>query len=69
MGKKIAKAKKETKPAVLAVESDVEESETVLQKKENAKKLTHSLKLATTAALAQIDVKQAAKAVQALQNF
>jgi hypothetical protein len=30
MGKKIAQAKKETKPAVVAVESDVEESETVL---------------------------------------
>ena len=30
MGKKIAQAKKETKPAVVAIESDVEESETVL---------------------------------------
>ena len=41
----------------------------MLQKKENAKKHALSLKIATASVLAQIDVKQAAKAIQALQNF
>jgi len=57
MGKKVAKEKKESKPSVVAAEIENEQSETVLQKKENAKKLAHSLKTATAAVLAQIDVK------------
>lgn len=48
MGKKVAK--KESKPSVAAAE--IEESETVIQKKENAKKLARSLKSATAAVLA-----------------
>ena len=56
---------KSEKPAV--VPTTVEElSETIQRKKENAKLLEKQMKQVTAKVLASIDVKQAAKAVQAL---
>ena len=64
MGKKV----KSEKPAV--VPATVEElSETIQRKKENAKLLEKQMKLMTAKVLATIDVKQTAKAVEALKAF
>jgi rubrerythrin len=64
----MVKKVKSEKPAV--VPTTVEElSETIQRKKENAKLLEKQMKQVTAKVLASVDVKQAAKAVQALQAF
>ncbi len=65
MGKKIAKSI----PAVEKPVAAEELSEAIQRKKENAKLLEKQLKKTTAKVLATLDVKQAAKAVKALQEL
>jgi uncharacterized coiled-coil protein SlyX len=64
----MVKKVKSEKPAV--VPATVEElSETIQRKKENAKLLEKQMKLITAKVLATIDIKQTAKAIEALKAF